>query len=470
MGVALVGLDTTFALTGRTLLPTLVSVAVLSGASSTSGNAGDAVTVPWTTAGARKVSVPHPRDSHGFRLSLQRAVPVAVGAVTAFVIVISIAPIASLWVVTTNDLSDTAALSIEEQVLAFRSVVVARAVANISVQLSQTDTLAGILRLEVPPHVLNGSVYEHLDELRSIFLPLRMNYPYFLSINVDYTNARGSHMYGEVAVAGSYPEYSYEDSEVSLNLTFYKYANLTVPTGIVSRINSFYNITARPWWIRGVYHNVGGVGWTGPFPSATPSDGNLLSYTQLIDCPDRRYHCMAMFTISVRWLKAFFAETKHTAHGWSFLVNDQLQMVTASPGFVTTDAKGQPILASSCPNASVRDVMASWMSSCGSVMCEAHYVHGGDTFVDTAIAARNGDLSWWIVLVTPKADFLGRMQQENDRARAKTRVTVAIVVSVTVAMSIIAIITATLLGFRIVRPLAEVTQQMHQVSLMNLTR
>eukprot|EP00727_Mastigamoeba_balamuthi_P000127 m51a1_g10110 hypothetical protein (374) ;mRNA; f:12669-14591 len=348
----------------------------------------------------------------------------------------------SLWVVTTNDLSDTAALSIEEQVLAFRSVVVARAVANISVQLSQTDTLAGILRLKMPPHVLNGSVYEHLDELRSIFLPLRMNYPYFLSINVDYTNARGSHMYGEVAVAGSVPEYSYEDSEVSLNLTFYKYANLTVPTGIVSRINSFYNITARPWWIR---------------------DGLILSYTQLIDCPDRRYHCMAMFTISVRWLKAFFAETKHTAHGWSFLVNDQLQMVTASPGIVTTDSRGQPIPVANSPNASVRDVMASWMSACGNVMCEAHFVHEGETFVDTAIAARNGDLSWWIVLVTPKADFLGRMQQENDRARAKTRDTVAAVVSATAAMSLIAIASATLLGLRIVRPLAEVTEQMHQL-------
>eukprot|EP00727_Mastigamoeba_balamuthi_P013683 m51a1_g8938 hypothetical protein (2210) ;mRNA; f:925872-934549 len=48
----------TFALTGRTLLPTSVSVTVLAGASSTSGNAGDAVAATWTTAGARKVSVP----------------------------------------------------------------------------------------------------------------------------------------------------------------------------------------------------------------------------------------------------------------------------------------------------------------------------------------------------------------------------------------------------------------------------
>eukprot|EP00727_Mastigamoeba_balamuthi_P000125 m51a1_g10109 hypothetical protein (1363) ;mRNA; r:4181-12560 len=402
-------------------------------------------------------------------ISLQRAVPVAVGAVTAAVILLSIAPIASLWVVTTSDLSDTAAQSIEEQVLAFRTVIIARAVANISVQLSQPETLAGILRHEVPSQVLNGSTYQYTAKLRSLLLPLRVNFPIFLSINLAYTNARGAHMFTEVAEVGSFPEYSFSDSEVSLNYTFYKYINLTVPTSEVSRTIENYNVTARSWWIRGVYHNSGGVAWTGPFRAASAMDGMLLSYTQLIPCPDRRYHCMAMFTFSVRWLEEYFAKTKHTAHGWSMLVNDQHQMVTASPGIVTTDSAGDPIPVANSPNASVRDIMASWMSQCSNVMCEAHFVFDSDTFVDAAIVARNGDLSWWIVLVTPKADFLGKMQQENDRARAKTKATVAIVVSVTVVVSLVAVALATLLGFRIVGPLAEVTQQMHQVSLMNLS-
>eukprot|EP00727_Mastigamoeba_balamuthi_P008036 m51a1_g3853 hypothetical protein (713) ;mRNA; f:389032-391638 len=410
--------------------------------------------------------------THKRLISLQRAVPVAVAAVTASVIVLSIAPIVSLWVVTTNDLSDTAGASIAEQAESFRAVVVSKAVANVSAQLAQPGILAGMLRMLIPPKVILGDTSDYVDELHAIFVPMRINFPIFWGINVVYTNSRGMHEFGQVSsvVPGRDADYCIFDSDQSMRLRVNKYINGTVPTNVTVQSVAYYNVTARPWWIRGVYHNVAGVAWTGPFLCSTPEEGMLMTYTQVFKHPDPSYHAMIQVTLSIRVIEAYFVSLKHSANGWSFLLNDNKELVAASAGYPTMNqSTGLPIKAINSPNASMREVTSSWLELCGGAMCEKHFIYDGATFVDTSIAAQNGDLSWWIVLVTPASDFTAQMTRENDRARGKTRVTVAAVVTCTAVMGVVAVILAAGLGMMIIRPLAHVTEQMHQVSLMNLS-
>eukprot|EP00727_Mastigamoeba_balamuthi_P003047 m51a1_g1274 hypothetical protein (184) ;mRNA; r:102787-105347 len=101
------------------------------------------------------------------RISLQRAIPCAIGTITAVVLVLSITPVAVLWAATSDDLVRSALSSIEEQAQMSRSNMVARAITNISAQLMQPVTAAGILSLQIPEEMLNRSVAP--PENRSIY-------------------------------------------------------------------------------------------------------------------------------------------------------------------------------------------------------------------------------------------------------------------------------------------------------------
>eukprot|EP00727_Mastigamoeba_balamuthi_P004867 m51a1_g14379 hypothetical protein (451) ;mRNA; f:281510-283230 len=394
-------------------------------------------------------------------------------SITALVALLSIAPIVILWTISNRELSDTASRSIEAQAQSYRQVVVQRAVDNVQVLLLQPGTMTGILRLQTPPSVFNGSVYENLDLLHFAFVPMRLNFPSFFGINVAWTNIRGMHMYGQAKSfynVKQAPEYVVFDSEVSPDLSLLKYANGTVPTSVLSRMNKNFNVTSRSWWVRGLSHNVNGIAWTGPYLSTVVEEGALLSYTLLLPHPDPRYHSMLMCSISTTWLGSFFAKMKTTQNGWSFLLNYDRELVAASSGIPTMNVSTLlPIKATNSPNISVREVTSSWLARCNGIMCESHYVTG-DMFVDASVAAENGGLSWWIVLVTPRSDFLGEVEAQNEEARRSTTVTVAIVASASAAMAMVAIAAAITLSLRIVRPLADVTKQMHQYVPMSVVK
>eukprot|EP00727_Mastigamoeba_balamuthi_P003311 m51a1_g12978 hypothetical protein (223) ;mRNA; r:203-2750 len=103
------------------------------------------------------------------RISLQRAIPCAIGTITAVVLVLSITPVAVLWAATSDDLVRSALSSIEEQALMSRSNMVARAITNISAQLMQPVTAAGILSLQIPGEMLNRSVAPYIEFLSLLY-------------------------------------------------------------------------------------------------------------------------------------------------------------------------------------------------------------------------------------------------------------------------------------------------------------
>eukprot|EP00727_Mastigamoeba_balamuthi_P003670 m51a1_g1330 putative adenylate guanylate cyclase (415) ;mRNA; r:286291-290206 len=182
------------------------------------------------------------------KLSLQRAVPCAVGSVTAAVILLSITPLAALWVVTSTDLSNAATKAIDDLTGVHRSATTARVVLNVSATLAQPSVVASTLKVQLPLEILEGSASDNLDLLHRFLVPLRLRYPYLCSISVAWTNSEGSHMFMQTgcAVSTAEPAYCVLDTSVSTDLVCKKYRRQSVATSSVVRTVTNYSVVGAP--------------------------------------------------------------------------------------------------------------------------------------------------------------------------------------------------------------------------------
>eukprot|EP00727_Mastigamoeba_balamuthi_P010767 m51a1_g6312 hypothetical protein (706) ;mRNA; f:329390-332096 len=404
------------------------------------------------------------------KLSLQRAVPCAVGTVTAAVILLSITPLAALWVVTSTDLSNAASKAIDDLTDVYRTATTSRAALNVSATLVQPSVVASALRVQLPLEMMEGSASEYLDVLHRFLVPLRINNPYLCSISVAWTNARGSHMFMQTgcAVSRADPAYCVLDTEQSADLVCYRYVRQSVATSAVVRTVANYSVPTATWWTNALGDNaVQGAAWLGPMASGDGDEGAVLWYTEQLKHPDPNYDAVVWCALSARSFGAFFASGALRPSDIAVLATDERVLVAGTAGVATASgATGAPLAMSGCPNETVRDIEAAWTALCGGAMCEREFDMSGGAHVEIVDAAVVGGASWWLVV----AYLPDAVQRDIDRASSSTTVAVIAVLCETVVMSFVAVVLATLFGLGIVRPLALVSQQMHHVSLLDFAR
>eukprot|EP00727_Mastigamoeba_balamuthi_P013458 m51a1_g8735 hypothetical protein (598) ;mRNA; f:18420-20639 len=366
----------------------------------------------------------------GRKLPLRATVAVIAGLIVTFSVLAELVPMTSFWLQTINTFSDTALESLSNEAALYRATVVGRTLEKVNTQISMPVTEAGVLLGIDGQHLL-----------------------------VDKYGARNCGVF---------------DNETDPNMYWYSYnAAGTALNSTIVETTQNYPMVLRDWWVRSHHNEVGGMSWTGPYWSVSPGDGLVLAFTRQVPDPDNPTGpCIAVTlqSYSVKYLSSYFSGLKHTAHGWSMLLNWNMDMIAVTEGYASANPSTKAAYkATASPNATVREIVAEWAAQSGTFGLSATSFELRDLYADTGLITQPGNLTFWLVLVTPKSDFLGDIvQKQVDTKGAIVRI-IMILLAVELVVMVIAVGMATFLGDRLVKPLLLVSAQMKKVANMELT-
>jgi hypothetical protein len=137
--------------------------------------------VSATTSGTGMSDAPDDDDSHGM-VTLRNLMGVSVGCIVTISVLVSLVPTTILWSRTSNSLSDTAAASTTSQAAAYRAQVVAVTKLQLSAKLGVPFTVSEIALKEITNATTNGSVFDHISEMRAILHSLSSVFPDFSAL------------------------------------------------------------------------------------------------------------------------------------------------------------------------------------------------------------------------------------------------------------------------------------------------
>eukprot|EP00727_Mastigamoeba_balamuthi_P010224 m51a1_g5824 hypothetical protein (745) ;mRNA; f:240612-243171 len=415
-------------------------------------------------------------SGRGRKLPLRATAAVIAGLIVVSSVLVELVPTTSLWLQSIGTLSDTALESLGREAESFRASVVGRTVEKVNTQLNFPVHMSSVmlgLNGTLPAGLLRTGTAKQLENyFRPTFHDVGRLFPQLTVVGIGWVNALGQH-----AILDKYTGRSCGlfDSEADPVLYWYSY-NAT-GNGLNSTVVSseVWPMVQRSWWVRSQTKQVGGMAWTGPYWSVSPGDGFVLTFTRQVPDADPQSPAgpcasVMLLAYSVQYLVDYFSGLRHTPHGWSMLLNWDLSMIAATSGYPSADpATMAAFRAPQSPNATVRDIVAEWSRIGGAGgLSETSFELGG-LFVDTALITQPGNLTFWLVLVTPRNDFLGDVvQKQVDTKGAVVRIVVALLVVELVVMAA-AVVLAAFLGDRLVKPLFVVSAQMKRVANMELT-
>eukprot|EP00727_Mastigamoeba_balamuthi_P006855 m51a1_g2790 putative adenylate cyclase (737) ;mRNA; r:57009-59557 len=411
----------------------------------------------------------------GRKLPLRATVAVIAGLIVVCSVLVELVPTTTLWLGTVNTLSDTALDSLNSEAASFRASVVGRTIEKVNTQISfpvnMSTILLGLDGL-IPASRLRTSTAASLkDTLRPLFHGVGRLFPTLTVVGIGWVNELGQHAILDKYTGASCGLY---DNETDPNLYWYSYnASNTGLNSTVVDTSTNWNMIKRSWWVRSQSNQVDGMAWTGPYWSVSPGDGFVLTFTRQVPDPENSSGPCAgviLHAYSVQYLIDYFSDLKHTANGWSMLLNWNMDMIAATSGYPSTNSSTKTAYkATASPNATVREIVAEWAAQSGSSGLSELSFELGDLYVDTALITQPGNLTFWLVLVTPKSDFLGDVVQKQVDTKDSVVRIVMILLAVEIVVMVIAVGMAAFLGDRLVKPLFLVSAQMKKVANMELT-
>eukprot|EP00727_Mastigamoeba_balamuthi_P004043 m51a1_g13636 hypothetical protein (446) ;mRNA; f:149-1688 len=411
----------------------------------------------------------------GRKLPLRATVAAIAGLIVVFSVLTELVPTTSLWLDTINTLSDTALESLSSEAALYRATVVGRTLEKVNAQISVPVTESGILlgingALPVK-RLRNGTARGLQEDIRPLLHDIGSLFPVLAFIAIGWVNDLGQHLVAEKYEARTCGVF---DNEIDPDMIWYSYnAAGTALNSTIVDISKNWPMITRAWWVRSLHNEVGGMAWTGPYWSVSPGDGFVLAFTRQVPDPENpKGPCIAVLTqsYSTKYLSSYFSGLRHTTHGWSMLLDWNMDMIAATDGYPCANSTTKtPYKATASPNATVREIVAEWAEQSGASGKVELSFELKDLYVDTALITQPGNLTFWLVLVTPKNDFLGNVvQKQIDTKTAVVRIVIILLVVEFVVM-IMAVGMAAFLGDRLVKPLFLVSAQMKKVADMELT-
>eukprot|EP00727_Mastigamoeba_balamuthi_P006851 m51a1_g2787 putative adenylate guanylate cyclase (750) ;mRNA; f:25569-28025 len=411
----------------------------------------------------------------GRKLPLRATVAVIAGLIVVSSVLVELVPTTSLWLNTVNTLSDTALGSLNSEAEMFRASIVGRTLERVNNQINFpvhiSSVLLGLNGAFPARGLRTGTAEALLETFRPRFHDVGRLFPTLTVVGMAWVNDRGMHGIFDKYTGNSCGIF---DSKTSPNLIWYSYNE--TGNGLNSTIvenSKNWNMVERSWWVRSQHNVVDGMAWTGPYWSVSPGDGFVLAFTRQVADPDNPTGPsvgVILIAYSVQYLVNYFSDLRHTAHGWSMLLNWNMEMIAATSGYPSADPKTMAAYkATASPNATVREIVAEWAGHSGPAGLTALSFELGDLCVDTALITQPGNLTFWLVLVTPKSDFLGDVVQKQVDTKSSVVRIVIILLVVEIVVMAISVMLAAFLGDRLVKPLFLVSAQMKKVANMELT-
>eukprot|EP00727_Mastigamoeba_balamuthi_P006850 m51a1_g2786 putative adenylate cyclase (746) ;mRNA; f:21869-24319 len=411
----------------------------------------------------------------GRKLPLRATVAVIAGLIVVCSVLVELVPTTALWLNTVNTLSDTALDSLNREAESFRASVVGRTLEKVNNQINfpvhMSSILLGLDGTLPARSLRTGTAKSLQDAFRPLFHDVGRLFPTLTVVGIGWVNELGQHAILDKYTGASCGLF---DNQTDPNLYWYSY-NAT-GNGLNSTVvenSKNWNMIKRSWWVRSQYNQVDGMAWTGPYWSVSPGDGFVLTFTRQVPDPDNPTGPsvgVILHAYSVQYLVNYFSDLRHTAHGWSMLLNWNMEMIAATSGYPSADPKTMAAYkATKSPNATVREIVAEWAVQSGASGLTELSFELGDLYVDTALITQPGNLTFWLVLVTPKSDFLGDVVQKQIDTKNSVVKAVIILLVVELVVMIISVVLAAYLGDRLVKPLFLVSAQMKMVANMELS-
>eukprot|EP01105_Mastigella_eilhardi_P001163 TRINITY_DN1146_c0_g1_i3.p1 TRINITY_DN1146_c0_g1~~TRINITY_DN1146_c0_g1_i3.p1 ORF type:complete len:401 (+),score=45.69 TRINITY_DN1146_c0_g1_i3:390-1592(+) len=292
---------------------------------------------------------------------------------------------------------------------------------------------------------------------------LVLEFPQINALDVGWLNTAGQHLYADYST-----RYGVFDSAVGPNVTFYKYDRVSgAPTTIRNGGDLVkFNLTARPWWTAGVEAS-SGTAWL-VFNPLVVTSGIVETVLLRIDLPSPMIG-VVMLSISLAQLNTFFSTFNLTTHGEAFVADEpSLWLLAATPGIPTT-LNNSRVTALTCPVTSVVTATQTWLARNNGNHNESHFAVDS-LYVDVVPIRMEGDLTWWLFVLTPSEDFFGGLKEKQEHVLAASSHSLWGVLSAEAFCCASAILGAVVIAVLIARTLTRVTQKLHKVSEGHFSR
>ncbi|KAH3744963.1 adenylate cyclase [Pelomyxa schiedti] len=407
----------------------------------------------------------------GLQVSLRVLLIVFSTAMVSFVVVACLLPTSVLWRQSLHSLSRVARETTDMHLATYRGSVVTTISDKLSKLMADPVTSVELLSKQLARLPLLQLKETRLLEsmLQEVFIPMSSQFwPYTLSLQCAWEDSSGcQHQFRRAYAQNIYGTW---DQCNSTTMTYWYYTADLTPTKIWASNLTMPTLNGRPWWSRphttGILIN--NAAWSSPFWSLTPGEGKVISVSYAF--PEALYPraannfpvTVAAFAIS--GLNNYLLTIKHSPNGWALLVEGANFNLVASTNtsYIPTVNTSCPAVASPYPE--VRNMVQQWIDS----GYPSQMTMEGDILVDSVLVnVTGGGVAFRLFLVTPRLDFLGEIDSENQQQIHTTQLTLILVVVSEGLILILALTASVAISFWLSRPLVDIKQQLFHLGNMD---
>eukprot|EP01105_Mastigella_eilhardi_P007368 TRINITY_DN1883_c0_g1_i3.p1 TRINITY_DN1883_c0_g1~~TRINITY_DN1883_c0_g1_i3.p1 ORF type:complete len:635 (-),score=158.13 TRINITY_DN1883_c0_g1_i3:396-2300(-) len=382
----------------------------------------------------------------------------------------TLVPTSVLWWTSLRSVSDVATHTTDLHLAQYRWQVVSSTTERLQQLLLSPVVSAQLLTQYVAANVplVNHTAAEQEALMHQFFLPMQSAYwQYIWAELVAWEDPNGcQHIFRRML---NLTAYGILDTCVSPMMHYYYY-NGTTPTRVPQASMPLPTLSTRQWWIYGQNTSLlqDDVVWCPPVYSVTPGEGKMLM--AMYAFPEKMYprntkYPIISISFKITGINEYLECNKHSANGWVLLVDGPNYNLVASsiPEYIPAENCSMPAVVS--PVAEVRNVVSWWIEG-GK---PSQMTLPGDVLLDVvSLAVPGGGISLRLFLITPRNDFLGDIQKENDHQLHTALATLAAVLSCEVVILGIALLASVAVAVVLSRPLLRIKDQLYHISNMDL--
>eukprot|EP01105_Mastigella_eilhardi_P005125 TRINITY_DN1691_c0_g1_i1.p1 TRINITY_DN1691_c0_g1~~TRINITY_DN1691_c0_g1_i1.p1 ORF type:complete len:767 (+),score=175.77 TRINITY_DN1691_c0_g1_i1:508-2808(+) len=393
-------------------------------------------------------------------------------SMAALVVIACVVPTSVLWRTSLGSMSDVARRSTSEHLDTYRALVTSSVSSRlVSLLLSPIMVAELVAKVVAPlPLLQNGrNLQGDLEaKFQELMVPLYSEryWPYIWSTQVGYQNADGcQHLYRRV-LDRSVNTFGVWDQCHNTTMVFYRFDGDTPTHSYYSSVK-VPKLDTRAWWSSP--HTPAlmrdNASWCPPFWSITPGEGKMITVSYAFPGYDRSgAFPVSMVAMSVDALNIFLATMNYSANSWVLLVEGESYNMVAASREKYIPAQNATCPAMSSPYPEVRAAVGGWIDAGRPDGVEID----GEVLVDTvALAVPGGGIALRLFLVTPRSDFVGQIEHENEQQLRTARSTMIVVVTSEMAILLLALAASALISVRLARPLQVIKDQLFNVGNMD---
>ncbi|KAH3762422.1 Adenylate cyclase 1 [Pelomyxa schiedti] len=383
---------------------------------------------------------------------------------------IAIGPFLAAWISTTQTTHDIALASVESAAEKARSVLVDSSTTYIKSYLGTAPSTLKLLKTNC-----NQSFFEDtpnwtnvLPELHACFRPISISFPIINDLVFAWQNEYGQHSMHNKAGSWAVWDCTPNTSNIGVTNTFYYYNGMTPTYTPFTKIDN-YTLAARDFWKVGYIAGRNNV-WLAPFFAST--QGFFLSYwvEQVYHLQTGKLIGIAASSISLKQMAETFKSFPVTDNGAAFLLNVDLLTIAATPGFVVWNQTSRVLYSAlNHPNKTIQETVSLWLNFTGGQQISFNWTYKETWYDVREVNPTNGTQKWWIIMLTPKADYIGDLLHKNSVVEQETGKITALVTCLTLFMVILTVALIAFLARYITRPLAEVSEKLYAISQMDFS-